>query len=104
MNLKPRDLLELVKVCSESGVSEISLQDIRIVFGPKTRVQEQQEIIEAQETLREAAEVERKYIDKSEQELREEQLALLLLEDPAEFERLEALGELDGEQPEQTND
>lgn len=91
-----KQLCALIRACGESGVSELSFDTLHVKFGPKHTPATKREddvtapsvadpVQESQDLLKETL------------MLREDDLAMKLITDPAEYERLLVAGELDGE-------
>lgn len=91
--LKEVDLCKLLKACRDTGVAELSLGDMHIVFGdvwPKTS----SEVYGKGKNRVEFREEEPREISESqEKELRELQKEDLLITDPLAYEKMQELGE-----------
>lgn len=99
--MKISHLCDLIKACSEAGVSELQFDNLRVTFNSKSSDTKRQEPqIQEYETpvfpeIVEAKQAERQAISAEELNLREDELAMKLITDPAEYERLLVSGELD---------
>lgn len=94
------ELCALIKACGESGVTELSFGTLRVQFTPVTMREQSQPVDYQTEGALPINPVvsesdEKEAIADSELRLREEQLAKMLLEDPVQFEKLLAAGELE---------
>lgn len=84
-------LCALIKTCGESGVSEISFDTLHVKFAP-TPPATKREVV----TFAEADPLQEQHaILKDTLSLREDDLAMKLITDPAEYERLLVAGELE---------
>lgn len=99
------ELCDLIRTCGESGVSDLTFGTLHVQFhAPGTKREEvhpwpvHDDLADLSEEKREQWSVadEKAAIEADELKLREEQLAMALLENPAEFEKLLVAGELDG--------
>lgn len=98
------ELCDLIRACGASGVADLSFGTLHIQFhAPDTKREEHQwpvhddqaDLPEENREQRSVAD-EKEAIEADELQLREDQLAMALLENPAEFEKLLVAGELDG--------
>lgn len=99
-NMELKDLCQLIRECGRAGVTELTLDPVRVVFSPKPTEQEKNTSIAwapAAKTSAATNSPEQNELDlmRAELSLREDQLANVLLEDPAEYERLMMAGELE---------
>lgn len=99
--MNAKDVCAIVKACGESGVTEITFGPLTIRFAPKPSVGEQQEaipqaehFIEVQNRIQTEQEAQDDLLHQ-ELEIKRERLAMALIEDPVEFEKLLAAGELE---------
>lgn len=81
---------DLIKICGESNVAVLHFEDVHVIFRDNKIVD-----MEIPATIGIAPENNARDTDRSEQELREDQLAMALIEQPEEYERLIAAGELE---------
>lgn len=88
-------LCDLIKTCGESGVSELSFDTLHVKFArtsPATKREEAQAMVQAvADPVQESRDLLQETIT-----LREDDLAMKLITDPAEYERLLVAGELEG--------
>jgi hypothetical protein len=83
-------ICKLIEVCGNCGVSELRFENLHVIFNNNKTVD-----MEIPATIGIAPENNVKEIEKSEQDIREDQLAMALIENPAEYERLITAGELE---------
>jgi hypothetical protein len=101
--MKISHLCDLIKACSESGVTELQFENLRVTFNSKSSDTKRTELTQIQElrlepsdpAFREYGEAEKRAIRADELNIREDDLAMKLITDPAEYERLLVSGELD---------
>lgn len=84
-NLSAVDVCSLIKACSESGVIELTFGDLHISFVPKAIGTPPAQAI---------AGLNQPDIEQIEIAVKTDQLDHMLVEDPVEYERLRASGEL----------
>lgn len=89
-DLSAKELVKLIKACRANGVSQLSFGDIRLEFGTKTMPSiEQPSTIQTKDVDQaKVEEIAIKDREKSELEIRQEQLEFMQLENPALFEQL----------------
>lgn len=90
--MKVEEICEILRTCKESGVTELSFRGLKVKLGHQASsythtVSTPQPVYEKIEAPQE--------IQKHELELREDELALLAIEDPLEYEAAVARGELE---------
>jgi len=91
--LTSSDIKVIIEACSANLVSEITFGDLHIKFSSAEIEQKSLEI--NSEIKQPDAQVEHQAIVAEEVSLREDDLANMILSDPAEYERLQVLGELE---------
>lgn len=101
MKVDFKEIKDIVKLCAENGVSRIKLGEIEVVFGENAQflpknTKKISKVVKDNPEKR--AEVEQDAIGRAEVKLKEEYVDNLLLEDPAEYERLAIQGELSDEE------
>lgn len=93
------DVCRIIAECKLSGVAEITVEGVHLKFWQAKETE--QPATELKPPLKISAidhdKQSREFLEEEELLLREERLATMLLEDPAEFERQLASGELDEE-------
>lgn len=89
-------LCDLIRACGDSGVVELSFDSLHVKFGPKhtpaTKREDEVTAPSVADPVQESQDLLRETLT-----LREDDLAMKLITDPAEYERLLVAGELDGE-------
>lgn len=88
-------LCDLIRTCGESGVVELSFDTLHVKFAqvsPATKREDEAMVTAVADPGQES-----ELLLKETLRLREDDLAMKLITDPAEFERLLVAGELDGE-------
>ena len=95
--LSRNDLLKLIKACKENGVQELKFQGLHLTFGATEIVAQESpplatEIVEDRANEQEALTVKSALADKISE--KEDEVANLMITDPAEYERLILEGEL----------
>lgn len=95
MDLKIADICRLIKVCHETGVTKVEFGNLVVQFATKEPGADtpKQEF----SIPRQVVETEAEAIASHEVKIKEDKLDLLLIENPAEYERLVLAGELDEE-------
>jgi hypothetical protein len=100
MKIDFKEIKDIVKLCAENGVSRLKLGEIEVVFSENAQFS--QKIPKKSQKVRDnpekRTEVEQDAIGRAEVKLKEEYVDNLLLEDPAEYERLAIQGELSDEE------
>lgn len=97
MNYTASELSKIIKACKEAKVKELRLGDLHVIFEiiePKIEATIPQPP-SSQEAKIKAEELARNFLEKQEFETKEERLARMALEDPAQFEDLMASGDLE---------
>lgn len=94
---KARELSNIIKTCASCGVSEFSIGEIKITFGQPIIATQPIDQYQGESQPIPSAEIVDEPIEKEEVALKEEQLAMALLENPVELERLLTAGELENE-------
>lgn len=97
-HLSADDLCRIIDTCATRGVGEFRLGEFEIKFGRKESLLDlPHEQVSGQIIFPETdhVEEERLAVESDELRLKEEQVAMLILEDPEEFERQIASGELE---------
>lgn len=109
-SLKSKDICNIIRVCSKSHVSRIKMGDLEIEFrGSGIEKQVPVTIAEAtncekpQNLEASYATVEEEVIEQEGVKLREEQLLQMAIEDPVEYEKLIASGDLEDMEVEQSD-
>lgn len=99
---KVKELCDLVKVCGDAGVLELVYGDTRVIFEPKAKGTNQSSETETVVTreIKQQPEHEINHLMKDTIDLKEDQLSMALIENPADYERLVLSGDLedDGEE------
>jgi hypothetical protein len=85
-----KDIGDLIKICGESGVGELRFEELHVIFKDNRTVG-----VEIPNTIGITPENNVKEVEYTEQELKEDQLAMALIEQPSEYERLIIAGELE---------
>lgn len=97
--MNAKDVCAMIRACGESGVTELSFGPLTIRFAPKPSVGESPSEPPKTEfhppMYYRTTEEEQTQLLRDEVALKEERLAMALLEDPVEFEKLLAAGELE---------
>lgn len=91
-HLNISEICGLIKACSEAEVKEITFGDLHISFASKAIEAPTEQAIAGTETPKNIEQE----IEYQELAVKEDQLAHMLAEDPAGYERLRIAGELDG--------
>lgn len=103
--LTSEDVCSIIRACSESGVMELEFQDLHIVLGKQAKPPQDSigagvtEVIPTPEPQIKEQDLPPDELLKQEIQAREEQLAQMMLEDPAEAERLQLEGDLSDDEP-----
>jgi hypothetical protein len=92
MSVSVKDFKKIIGLCKKSGVSRLKLADFEVEFAEKEQKHSKREVKVKDSPNREVIETES--LKRAEQALKEEYIGNLLLEDPAEYERLVMQGEL----------
>lgn len=92
MSVSVKDFKKIIDLCKKSGVLRLKLADFEVEFAEKEQKHIKREIKAKDSPDREIAEKEA--LRREEQTLKEDYIGNLLLEDPAEYERLVMQGEL----------
>lgn len=93
LSLTGDDLLRLIEACGKAGVSNLKLgKDIELTFGGKADPAKVPVEVKANTPLEEA--IEKESFVKAEADIRKDRLESMILEDPSNFERLLASGDL----------
>ena len=94
--LKFTELKKLIELCRDTGVSEFSFGDIRVVFGGQTKaVPLTPTDFQTKESEVSAQQIEKEAFTESSAELDERDLSLMQVENPAMYEQLLIEGELE---------
>jgi hypothetical protein len=88
--LNVKDLCELIRISGEAGVKELHFGEVRVIFKEEKAL-----VTEIPTTIGISPANNVRELERSEQDIREDQLSMALLENPAEYERLLAAGELE---------
>lgn len=92
MKINDIDVTALAKLCRQYGIKKFEMPGITMDFGAES----QNKVNKIKDNPKKRMEEETQALQSQEQTVREDQMDLMLLEDPLEYERLEAQGELDG--------
>ena len=96
MEVDSKDICRIIKLCADSGVSKLKISTLEVeFFGSGVVTTSTGKKIT--ERPREQARVEQEDIELAEKRIREDQRENLILENPEEYERLIASGELTDE-------
>jgi hypothetical protein len=95
--LKPSELCDVLKACHDAKVRELKFKGLHVIFAPAEMGSAIQGDLTTEVTTALGAVklLEREANEKDELALREEQLALMRIENPAEYEAMLSAGELD---------
>lgn len=92
--LTSREACLIINACKDAGVEELVWESLRIRFrGPVQSIPVPIHVPEV--TLERQKAIEKESLETQEFDLRQEQLERLRVEDPLEYERLHAIGDLD---------
>ena len=89
--LSIKGICDLISVCGKSGVTELSFDTLKVSFSHSKTLEENAPIVLS-------GRPEPENFEQIEQDLKEEHLSMALIENPAEYERLAAAGELEDDQ------
>jgi len=93
-----KEVCAIIKICSESGVRELSFGGLKVSFGRHANeVLALDNTYAAPQAIHEAQAIEasQKAIEQEELSTKEEQLSQMMIEDPLEYEAMVARGELE---------
>jgi hypothetical protein len=94
--LKSYDICNLIKTCSVSGVLELNYGELHIKFASKDIEAPSEPAIAGRKSdATKSTVIEQDSIEQDELKTKQDQLDLMLIEDPAEYERLLIAGELE---------
>lgn len=99
MSLDVSSVCRIIETCSKAGVTKLSFEGLTVELGGK-EIPAPAEVI--QDIPEARTQVEAEEIARSEVLVKEDQVANLILEDPARYEELMAQGELTDERAEET--
>jgi len=99
--LKTQEICSIIEACALNRVSELKFGELHIYLGPRIKPAQPQAIAE-KAILDEQTENEKKYLEQSDNEAYENDLAELMIREPHAFEKLisEGNADTDGEQRE----
>jgi hypothetical protein len=100
MTVDFKEIKDIIKTCAEYGVSRVKIGEIEVVFGENTQISPKiaKKPLKVKDNPTKRIEVEQEAIGQAEVKLKEDYIDNLLLEDPAEYERLAIQGELSDEE------
>ncbi len=103
--LSSKEIIEIISVCKQSGVSKMQFGDLCIEFSSQAAAPEKSNQIPVKEiTENEHKAMTQKAVAKDERDLKEDRLAMSLLEDPMLAERMIADGDLEDADDSEFND
>lgn len=96
MEVDLKQIKDIIKTCAENGVLRFKMQDIEVEFAENTQMlpKSYQKPVKVKDNPVKREEIEQEAMEKAELQVKDEYVDNLILEDPAEFERLEIEGEL----------
>ena len=103
IGLSSADICAIIKTCSENGVAQLKFGDLEIHFGKPETLHDDRppappnHTRPATEIAATQKQIAKKSLLKDEVSLREDELALMVIENPMEAERLIMAGELNEE-------
>lgn len=94
MELTAEDICNILRVCRESGASKLKFAGIEAEFFPADYTKASEPLPEAEISVEQAAVIEGQQLTRDEMRVKSERLAMMLIEDPAQYEKLLLDGEL----------
>jgi hypothetical protein len=106
-NLSPEDVCVIIQKCAECGVAELKFSGLEVKFGrepaPREEMLAHSPAVNLNEVLSQGPESETQtmspeLLQKSEEDLKQEQLAEMVISNPAEFEELLFTGVIENDE------
>jgi hypothetical protein len=94
MELTAKDICNILRACRESGASKLKFAGIEAEFFPADYMKASESLPEAEISVEQAAVVDEQQLARDEFRAKSERLAMMLIEDPAQYEKLLLDGEL----------
>jgi hypothetical protein len=99
MNFTTKDICEIIDACGKSGVLEFNYQDLRITFQARKNDGQEEPYYQSPGPVTEIAsnKFDERIIQQDELAVKDDELALMRIEDPLAYERLLMTRELETE-------
>jgi hypothetical protein len=92
--MKVEDIVEVIKACAENGVVEFTMGELNILFSKKDPILDLQPIYVPEEVQKVADKTSSDSAEEDQIRYKQEELELMLLEDPARYEELLKSGDI----------
>jgi hypothetical protein len=89
-----QEIVEIIKACSENGVVEFTMGELNILFSKKDPILDLQPIYVPEEVQKVADKTSSDSAEEDQIRYKQEELELMLLEDPARYEELLKSGDI----------